>query len=376
MNSAYNYNDLSGLNAITKQGATNEAGALKEVARQFESMFVKMMLKSMRDANAVFEQDNPLFSNESKFYRDMFDEQLTLSLSRGKGMGLADTLYRQLKQQFDIKEEDRKSTNEMQVEKAFKLSNQTNPFSSVHPNLKLPQFEAGLDEPELTATSMAVALAVPINKLSDFKFKETSDAIIKETQVRVDGQVPPLNPVESKHTEIKTSQSAVIKQSGFNSPQDFITTLWPIAQEVASEMDVEPKAIMAQAALETGWGKHIIHQADGSNSHNLFGIKADRRWSGDVAKVSTLEYRDGLAKKELAPFRVYDSYESSLKDYAQFIQGSDRYQGAVKNGQSIKGYSEGLQQGGYATDPNYAKKIQRIAGGELLNLAINQDKRG
>ncbi len=87
-------------------------------------MFVGMMLKSMRDANAVFEQDNPLFSNESKFYREMFDEQLTLSLSKGKGMGLADTLYRQLKQQFDIKEEDKKSTNEMQVEKAFNLNHQ------------------------------------------------------------------------------------------------------------------------------------------------------------------------------------------------------------------------------------------------------------
>ena len=188
-----------------------------------------------------------------------------------------------------------------------------------------------------------------------------------------------MSPERSKEItppEIKIAKTAVTKQSGFNSPQDFIDTLWPITQRVANDMNVEPKAIMAQAALETGWGKHIIHQTGGGNSHNLFGIKADRRWSGEVAKVSTLEYRDGLAKKELAPFRVYDSYESSLKDYAQFIQGSDRYQGAVKNGQSIKGYSEGLQEAGYATDPNYAKKIQRIAGGELLNLAINQVTRG
>jgi len=141
-------------------------------------------------------------------------------------------------------------------------------------------------------------------------------------------------------------------------------------------MGVEAKAIMAQAALETGWGKHIIHQSNGDNSHNLFGIKADRRWSGEVAKVSTLEYKNGLAKKEVAPFRVYDSYESSLKDYGRFVKDSERYQSAISNGKSIKGYSEGLQNAGYATDPNYAKKIQRIAAGETLNQVINDIKRG
>ena len=376
ISSAYNYNDLAGLNAITKQSADNEAGALKEVARQFESMFVGMMLKSMRDANAVFEQDNPLFSNESKFYREMFDEQLTLSLSKGKGMGLADTLYRQLKQQFDVKEADKKSTNEMKIEKAFQLNAQPNPFSSFNPNVNEPQFEASLVEPELEPTSIAATISVPLNLLPESNSKKASEARINENQARVDIKAPLLNLYEPKHIETKTPKAAVIKQSGFNSPQDFINALWPIAQKVAGDMNVEPKAIMAQAALETGWGKHIIHQADGGNSHNLFGIKADRRWNGDVAKVSTLEYRDGLAKKELAPFRVYDSYESSLKDYAHFIQGSERYQGAVKNGQNIKAYSEGLQQAGYATDPNYAKKIQRIAGGELLNGAIIQAKRG
>ncbi len=376
INSAYNYNDLAGLNAITKQGAEDEAGALKEVARQFESMFVGMMLKSMRDANAVFEEDNPLFSNESKFYREMFDEQLTLSLSKGKGMGLADTLYRQLKHQFDIKEEDKKSTNEMKIKKEFNLNHQPSPFSSLHLNPMAPKVETSLDEPERKVTSIASVIPMPLNNVPQMKAKELNEAIIQTAPARVDKQVAPIISKEQIPLEIKTSKAAVIKQSGFNTPQDFISTLWPIAQKVAGDMNVEPKAIMAQAALETGWGKHIIHQANGQSSHNLFGIKADRRWNGEVAKVTTLEYRNGLANKEVAPFRVYDSYESSLKDYAHFIQGSERYQGAIKNGQSIKAYSEGLQKAGYATDPNYAKKIQRIAGGELLNRAITQVKRG
>ncbi|MEY8204727.1 MAG: flagellar assembly peptidoglycan hydrolase FlgJ [Bermanella sp.] len=350
ISSAYNYNDLAGLNAISKQSASDEAGALKEVARQFESMFVGMMLKSMRDANAVFEEDNPLFSNESKFYREMFDEQLTLSLSKGKGMGLADTLYRQMQHQFDIKEADKKNLNEVNTHKEFNLKKQPNPFSSLHPALDLPQFKASDSAPLGHDNIQGQTIAAPIN-------------------------LPPLS-VEKPTADEALTKSPVVKQSGFTTPQDFIATLWPMAQKVGADMQVAPKAILAQAALETGWGKHIIHQSDGNNSHNLFGIKADRRWGGEVAKVSTLEYRDGLAKKEQAPFRVYESYEASLKDYAHFIQGSDRYQGAVKNGHSIKGYSEGLQAAGYATDPNYANKIQRIAGGELLNQAIDQVKKG
>jgi flagellar protein FlgJ len=159
----------------------------------------------------------------------------------------------------------------------------------------------------------------------------------------------------------------VSKQNGFDSPEEFINTIWPIAQKVGEEMGVEPKAIMSQAALETGWGKYIIHESNGKNSHNLFGIKSDKRWDGAAANVSTLEFRNGVAKKEVAAFRSYDSYEHSLKDYASFVQNSSRYEEAVKNGSSTKGYSEGLQKGGYATDPNYAKKIQGIASGEMLN---------
>lgn len=163
----------------------------------------------------------------------------------------------------------------------------------------------------------------------------------------------------------------VSKQSGFETPEQFVQTIWPIAEKVGKEMGVEPKAIISQAALETGWGKHIIHEANGKNSHNLFGIKSDKRWSGAAANVSTLEYRNGIAQKEIAAFRSYDSYEDSLKDYAKFVKNSSRYEEAVNQGSSIKGYSEGLQNGGYATDPNYAKKIQRIASGDLLNNILS-----
>ncbi|MFY0642747.1 MAG: flagellar assembly peptidoglycan hydrolase FlgJ [Bermanella sp.] len=362
ISNTYNYNDLASLNAISTMADNEEAGALKQVAHQFESMFVGMMLKSMRDANAVFEEDNPLNSNESKFYRQMFDDQLALSMSQGEGIGLADSIYRQLKDQFDVKD-----SGETKPDQDIPLRQYTgpNPFSSLKPDMDLPQFK-----------QTAKAFDLPDATSNVKSLEETAHKVVPLNTI-------PLGPVKIKDSantneaENKPEQLGPIsKQSAFETPQEFVDILWPVAQKVGEVMGVDPKAIVAQAALETGWGKHIIHQGGGKNSHNLFGIKADQRWDGDVAKVSTLEYREGIAKKEIAPFRVYDSYEHSLTDYAKFVQDSERYKAAIENGKSIKGYSEGLQNGGYATDPNYAQKIQRIASGDMLAQAIDRAGRG
>ncbi len=380
LSNTYSYNDLSSLNAITQVGKTDQAKALKEVARQFESMFVGVMLKSMRDANAVFEESNPLSSNESKFYRQMFDDQLALSLSKGKGMGLADTLYRQLKQQFDVKEHAKSIENNEPTNKTYSLNTEVNPFSVSQTVKSIPMPVDAPHELKFNKPVTDVPILAPTPVLTPIKTEEIYIAKPKDSlknTMRIQAANQPLSvDVSDKTHSDKIQPGKVQKQAGFQSPQEFVNVIWPIAQQVATDMKVEPKAIIAQAALETGWGKHIIHQQDGKNSHNLFGIKADRRWDGEVAKVSTLEFRGGIAKKEVAPFRVYDSYESSLKDYAHFIKNSSRYKEAAEQGHNIQGYSEGLQKGGYATDPNYATKIQRIAGGDVLNNAINQVKRG
>lgn len=416
MDTSYNYNDLAGLHNITKRSNENEAEALKDVARQFESMFVKMMLKSMRDANAVFEEDGIFNSYESKFYRQMFDDQLALSLSQGEGIGLAENIYRQLSQQFNIKAEDNKPDQWLPIRQ--------NHLPTIKP---LSSVDGNLDD----SLAKQDALAITLDLMGDKENQETPPNVVnlfgqhniksdlpgqpiipatldRDHKIHVnpeDKQVlsansnpinhdhikaqvaeyrssdiaqksrPSLSIVESAQTQNSEAQNkvehrAVTKKSAFSSPEEFVEVLWPVAQQVGRAMGVNPKAIMAQAALETGWGRHIIHQADGQNSYNLFGIKADQRWNGEQARVSTLEYRNGVAKKEVAPFRAYQSYEHSLKDYSQFITNSSRYTQAVKNGDSIKAYSEGLQSGGYATDPQYAKKIQLIADGDVLKQAI------
>lgn len=359
ISNTYNYNDLASLNAISNMGEEKEAEALKQVAHQFESMFVSMMLKSMRDANAVFEEDNPLNSNESKFYRQMFDDQLALSMSQGEGIGLADSIYRQLKDQFNVQDA---NGDEPVREMPIRQYSGQNPFSTLRPNLELDPLNQA-EKPYPISDSQ-----VKVKSLNDAAHKVES---LNTVAPSVRKQTPEIN-VTPKNEQL----GPITKQSAFETPQEFVDILWPVAKEIGEVMGVDPKAIVAQAALETGWGKHIIHQGDGKNSHNLFGIKADQRWDGDVANVSTLEYREGVAKKEVAPFRVYDSYEHSLKDYAKFVKESERYQGAIENGKSIKGYSEGLQQGGYATDPQYAKKIQRIASGDMLSQAIDRAGRG
>ena len=362
ISNTYNYNDLASLNAISNMGDGQEAEALKQVAHQFESMFVGMMLKSMRDANAAFEEDNPLNSNESKFYRQMFDDQLALSMSQGEGIGLADSIYRQLKDQFQVKDtRDTKPTQDIPL----RQYTGPNPFSSLKPDMDLPQFK-----------QIQKAFELPQAASNIKSLDESAHKVVPLNNMPL-GPVKVKDSASTQQADKKPEQLGPIsKQSAFETPQEFVEILWPVAQKVGEVMGVDPKAIVAQAALETGWGKHIIHQGDGKNSHNLFGIKADQRWDGEVAKVSTLEYREGIAKKEIAPFRVYDSYEHSLTDYAKFVQDSERYQDAIENGQSIKGYSEGLQNGGYATDPNYAQKIQRIASGDMLAQAIDRAGRG
>ena len=430
MDASYNYNDFAGLHNITKRSEENEAAALKEVARQFESMFVKMMLKSMRDANAEFEKDGLFNSHESQFYRQMFDDQLALSMSQGKGIGLADSLYRQLSQQFGIQDdstqkpdqwlpirESRMPTqNPFAVQGDVQNTGQANTTSASTPadmqaiTLDLTSdFDAEIGAENNSAQNASQHLQVialfnqarnsraqgahkPLLSASELAFGHQASAVTAEekqalmanqspvTSERVKSQLDENKPAILRQnkpamklvpsTQAEQTSTAVKKTSAFESPQEFVETLWPIAQQVGRKMGVEPKAIMAQAALETGWGKYIIHGADGNNSFNLFGIKADQRWSGKQVNVSTLEYRNGVAQREVAPFRSYDSYEASMRDYSQFILKSERYQQAVEKGESVKHYSEGLQQGGYATDPHYAKKIQRIAGSELLNDAI------
>jgi len=152
----------------------------------------------------------------------------------------------------------------------------------------------------------------------------------------------------------------------FDSPETFVQQVLPLAEKAAKALGVDPRVLVAQAALETGWGKSIIRDGDGQSSNNLFNIKADGRWNGDSVSVGTIEYRNGLPQPEKASFRAYASLEESLQDYVSFLQDNPRYEKALEQAGNPVAYLQALQRAGYATDPNYADKIDSIFRGNTL----------
>ena len=279
------YTDFSGLNEMRANARVDPQASLKQVAKQFEGIFIQMMLKSMRDASmgdAIFDSD------QSKLYRDMFDKQVALDMANSKGIGIADSLVRQL---------GRNSENTSKPENL-----------TVAPYRERKQPIGGNILPSI---------------------------------------VPKLNAASDDKTQ-------------FNSSEEFTQHILPHAKKAAKELGVSPLVLVSQAALETGWGKAVTRNPDGSSSFNLFNIKAGKNWDGDTVIKSTLEYDNGLAKHEKASFRAYSSYADSFDDYVDFLRTNSRYGDALRNQGDNELFIKGIHKAGYATDPNYSDKILNI----------------
>ncbi len=307
MSSAGIYTDFSSLAELKAKAGKDAQGSLEKVAQQFESLFLHQMLKSMRQANLG---EGIMDSDQSLFYRDMFDQQLSLHLAEKGGLGLAEFLKRQLSI---------KSTSE-------------------------PGEVKGLEAYRLRPA-----------------------------------QQPAANISEKGVSEGAPVQAGPVDGSG--DPQgwskgDFVQKLWPWAMEAAKRLGLKPQALIAQAALETGWGQHLMRKTDGSPSNNLFGIKADKRWGGDRVSVDTLEFEQGVSVKKRAHFRSYDSFRQSFEDYVSFLQSSPRYQEALSATADTGRYFTALQEAGYATDPEYARKIEDLLGGREMEAGLARLKNG
>jgi len=329
------YTDLNSLQSINAIGREDKDQALRKVAEQFESMFVKMMMKSMRDANKVFQEDSIMHSPQEDFYQQMYDDQMSVNLTGKQGIGFADVIYRQLNQEYG--------------DPTKRDNVQWQPLDDRRKNY-----------------SHAI----------DFNQIEKKNTLLHKKEgnsgFEIDSSFIKTEAAENK-SEVKTAD----KLQKFDSPEDFIKQLYPAAEKIAKEMGVSPKAIISQAALETGWGKYVIHGESASgnkeNSFNFFGIKADSRWQGDKVSVTTHEYRDGQRVTEKADFRAYPSIEAGLKDYASFLK-TERYEKAMAAGTNVEKYAKELQQAGYATDPQYAQKISRIANSEVMKNSLRADE--
>lgn len=255
---------LDPLASLRSAAAQDPKRAIKEVAKQFETLFMQELMKSMRQATL----SSGLLDNEgTKLGTELMDTEFAGKMSGGKG-GLADAIARQLERQM------------------------------------------GVGASEQTKTVNRTAQTTPLR--------------------------PP------------------------TSASEFVAMHGQAAQRAERASGIPATFMVAQAAHETGWGKKQIRMADGSNSFNLFGIKATSDWKGPVARITTTEYVNGQAQKTVQAFRAYSSYEESFADYARMMKTSPRYRDVVARADDARQFAQGLQRAGYATDPAYADKLGRV----------------
>jgi len=316
------YTDIQGLSKLRAQARDNSEETLREVAGQFEALFIQMMLKSMRDANLG---EGLLDSQHSRTYQSMYDKQIAIDLSKQQGLGLADMMVRQLSRSAEFESDD---------------SAAAAPLGSAHHGL----------------LKSAQGETTPAGKVNSAE----------------GGREGPLEgKVNSAEGGREGPLGAATADWKPDSPEAFVKELWPYAQRTARDLGTRPELLLAQAALETGWGQHVIRGTDGSNSFNLFGIKADTRWQGERAVTETIEFEDGLMRKQRASFRAYASLADSFADYADFLKTNPRYREALNRAADAPSFARALAEAGYATDPDYSVKINRIMGGERLRDALS-----
>ncbi|ATC95542.1 flagellar assembly peptidoglycan hydrolase FlgJ [Pseudoalteromonas tunicata] len=327
--SYFDLNSLNDLRHDAKSGQGNEKEALRKAAQHFESIFMNMLLKSMRKANEAFESDSPFNSESTKFYQDMHDQQLTMELSSNGSLGLADLIVEQLSPDY----------------KNYR------PASTLRADATLNNPVASLAEGESIKRTTNTALPTWINQ----QFLAAQKA-----QAKLDEQT----------SEVSAASNSARPE--FDSQESFIESLWHKAKSAAEKLNLNPAVMIAQAALETGWGKHIINTPNGESSNNLFNIKAGGNWQGDSVKKVTLEYEDGIAVKKNAAFRAYQNIEESFDDFVNFLSSGGRYQEALKESNNMERFLHKLQEAGYATDPNYAKKIIGILNSDGLQQGVKR----
>ena len=353
-NSVY---DLQQLDQLRQRGLSNDESALRAAAQQFEALFMNMLMKSMRQANKVFEtEDNPLSSRDVEFFQDMHDNQLTSELSSQGTLGLAELMVQQLSPTAV------ENHTPASMLPANRFQGSSNSTQTAH-NTQAP----GSTKTQ-SSTQPTEFAAIPENNNA---IREAAGRQAKGHQADMpnnDMAVPYKAATTTQPEAINGRSDRLMLSQGewrATNPLDFLEQLAPYAKQAAEQAGIAPESVLAQAALETGWGRHVVANGDGS-SNNLFNIKADHRWEGEAARTRTTEYYNGQSQNENAFFRVYNSVSESFNDYVDFLHSNPRYQNALKVGHNAHQFVEALQEAGYATDPSYARKLQTIMDSDVM----------
>jgi peptidoglycan hydrolase FlgJ len=297
--------DVADAQALKGRAASGDPEALRSAARQFESMLVAQMFKTMRETR-FNEEDDPMTGGEGvKLYREMLDQQWASRLSAGKGLGFAEMMVKAMES------------------RGMAVVPDAAPQVAGMPDIRQPPLAAAVN-PALSSVQ---------------------------------------SPVQSPAVTASAAGSANIAISAntgsISRKQEFLETMKPHAEAAAAATGVPARFILAHAALESGWGQREIRGANGEASHNLFGIKAGASWEGASVQTLTTEYRQGMPMKLQQNFRAYDDYSAGFTDYANLLKS--RYGAALASGDSRGDvFAKGLAAGGYATDPAYAGKLKSV----------------
>jgi peptidoglycan hydrolase FlgJ len=292
--------DVQGFNAMRQAAKASPQQGAWMAAKQFDAVFTQMMLKSMREATP---QDGIMDSNQTKTFTDMLDQQLSEQLS-SKGIGLADQMYAQLMRGQNAGTEGEEGSGAFDAVRAYENQAGTTPSGN---------------------GSLAAAKG----------FSETDN---------------------------QTDQGELVRSASTASANaaEFVSKLAASAQAASSTTGIPARYILSQAALESGWGKKEIKRSDGSTTHNIFGIKAGKDWTGATVLAHTTEYVNGVAHQVVQRFRAYGSYDEAVKDYANMLNSNPRFAAVVQASRDPASFARGMQNAGYATDPHYAKKLMSI----------------
>ena len=303
--------DPNSFNELRRLSRENSPAAIGAAAKQFEALFLQMVLKSMRDAGP---RDGFMDSEQTRMFRSLLDQQLSIQMARAGGTGLSEAIARQLSCTV--------TTAPGQAGGSGDIS-------------------AGFEAVAGSAIRQAAKAAAG---------RQRDDESL---------------PADAVSEVLAGIEAADIPQGA----RDFVGKLWPHAMAASRETGIPAHFMIAQAALETGWGKAELRHQDGQPSYNLFNIKAGRSWAGETVALDALEYSNGKAIREPSRFRSYGSYAEAFRDYARLLKDNPRY-AEVLGQQDASGFARSLQQAGYATDPMYADKLTRIIGGNTLRTAL------
>ncbi len=305
--------DINQLAELRRGAVKNDAGTIKQVAEKFEALFVQQLFKNLRAETA--DSDSIMDNAQSKMYRSMYDQKVSETLAKKGMLGLSSLIEKQLNPSSES------GSHKIKPEQTFF------PLESywAHQQKKPIKLDSTTSsQPKNVATNLHTTAA----------------------------------PITSQPTQTIDSKTA------------FVKAIWPLAEQAGKQLGVDPKVLVAQSVLETGWGQHMMQQPDQPTSNNLFGIKSTRHWQGEKVAVSSLEFIDQIPQKKVSSFKVYQDFSQSFRDYVDLVTNSPRYQPALQQASSAENYIQSLQEGGYATDPNYSEKIISIMNSPRLNSIL------